>query len=428
MATPRIVEPDVVGMLRTAAAVQRSGDMSKATTLYRRVLDFAPAQPIALNALGMIALSSRDPAAIEWFERAIAADPQAGPLHLNLATAYRNNGDGPGEQRALEAALALDQRNIMANFRLAELFDRTGREAAATARWHGLSLMLAGIAPRSPQLDDILAKARQRLASQGARLSELIDQALSAPRDAATASDRRRVDACIDAMLGRRRIYSNECHGLHFPFLPADEFFDRAHFPWMPAIEAETDSIRAELEALLAAPDSGFAPYVDMAPGSPVGRWTPLDGSPQWSARYLWRYGERDDDVCARCPRTAAALEAVPRADLYQKAPTAFFSVLKPGTRLPPHSGVSNVRAIVHLPLIVPDRCGLRVGGETRKWQVGTAMAFDDTIEHEAWNESDEVRAILIFDVWNPHLTTLERHMVQRLFETIGEQMPSVSD
>ncbi|MBW6522026.1 aspartyl/asparaginyl beta-hydroxylase domain-containing protein [Sphingomonas sp. RHCKR47] len=428
MATHRIAEPDIAGMLRTAAAAQRSGNMSQATTLYWRVLELAPDQPIALNALGMIALSQNDAAAVDWFERAIIADPQAVPLHLNLATAHRKNGDEQGEQRALEATLALDQRNIMANFRLAELLDRSGREAAAITRWHGLSLMLGSIKPRSPQLDDILAKARQRLAGQSARLGTLIDRALSAQRDGATASEQRRVDACVDAMLGRRRIYNNECHGLHFPFLPADEFFDRANFPWMPAIEAETDAIRAELETLLAAPDSGFAPYVDMAPGSPVGRWTPLDGSPQWSARYLWRYGQRDDEVCARCPRTAAALEAVPRAELYQKAPTAFFSVLKPGTRLPPHSGVSNVRAIVHLPLIVPDRCGLRVGGETREWQVGTAMAFDDTIEHEAWNESEEVRAVLIFDVWNPHLTPLERDMIRRLFETIGEQMPSVSD
>ena len=418
----------MVSMLRTASAAQQSGDISRATMLYRRVLETAPAQPVALNALGMIALSSRDPKAVEWFERAAAADPQAAPLLLNLATAHRSNGDEEGEQRALEAALALDQRNIMANFRLAELLDRTGRDAAATARWHGLSLMIGSIAPRSPQLQGIFTKARQRIADQGAKLGDLIDQALSASRDVATATERRRVDACIDAMLGRRRIYNNECHGLHFPFLPADEYFDRAHFPWMPAIEAETDAIRAELETLLAAPDSGFAPYVDMAPGSPVGRWTPLDRSLQWSARYLWRYGQRDDDVCARCPRTAAALEAVPRADLYQKAPTAFFSILKPGTRLPPHSGVSNVRAIVHLPLIVPDRCGLRVGGETREWQVATAMAFDVTIEHEAWNDSDEVRAVLIFDVWNPHLTTLERSMVQRLFETIGEQMPNVSD
>jgi aspartyl/asparaginyl beta-hydroxylase (cupin superfamily) len=73
---------------------------------------------------------------------------------------------------------------------------------------------------------------------------------------------------------------------------------------------------------------------------------------------------------------------------------------------------VTNTRAIVHLPLIVPEKCGFRVGGETREWEVGTAFAFDDTIEHEAWNDSDHHRAVLIFDVWNPHLTVAEQNVI----------------
>jgi aspartyl/asparaginyl beta-hydroxylase (cupin superfamily) len=221
-------------------------------------------------------------------------------------------------------------------------------------------------------------------------------------------------------MLGRRRVYHNEPHGLHFPFLPADEFFDRALFPWMAELEGAAPAIRRELEALLAAHDSGFSPYVEMTPGSPVGKWTPLDGSDAWSARYLWKYGERQAEVCERCPETAAALERVPLADMPGKGPTAFFSVLKPGARLPAHTGVSNVRAIVHLPLIVPPGCGFRVGGETREWVEGRAFAFDDTIEHEAWNGSDAIRAVLILDVWNPHLSTAERDMLRELFRTLA--------
>ena len=90
--------------------------------------------------------------------------------------------------------------------------------------------------------------------------------------------------------------------------------------------------------------------------------------------------------------------------------------MLKPHTRIPPHTGVTNTRAIVHLPLIVPPGCGFRVGGETREWQEGTAFAFDDTIEHEAWNDSDELRAVLIFDVWNPHMTAGDRELLLRYF------------
>src|SRR3546814_10294056 len=86
--------------------------------------------------------------------------------------------------------------------------------------------------------------------------------------------------------------------------------------------------------------------------------------------------------------------------------------MLRPHTRIPPHTGVTNSRAIIHLPLIVPAECGFRVGGETREWVEGRPFAFDDTIEHEAWNDSPAMRAVLIFDVWNPHLTEEEQGIV----------------
>jgi aspartyl/asparaginyl beta-hydroxylase (cupin superfamily) len=89
------------------------------------------------------------------------------------------------------------------------------------------------------------------------------------------------------------------------------------------------------------------------------------------------------------------------------------FSILEPHTRIPPHTGSSNVRATVHLPLVVPGGCGFRVGAETRIVEAGKAWAFDDTIEHEAWNDSAEPRAILILDTWNPFLTEAERAAVR---------------
>jgi aspartyl/asparaginyl beta-hydroxylase (cupin superfamily) len=90
------------------------------------------------------------------------------------------------------------------------------------------------------------------------------------------------------------------------------------------------------------------------------------------------------------------------------------FSVLSPRTRIPPHTGIANTRLVLHLPLIVPDGCGFRVGSETRPWRVGEAWVFDDTIEHEAWNDSDAQRIILICDVWNPHLSLEERELIVR--------------
>ena len=97
------------------------------------------------------------------------------------------------------------------------------------------------------------------------------------------------------------------------------------------------------------------------------------------------------------------------------RSPAAMFSVLQPKTRIPPHTGVANFRLVVHLPLIVPGHCGFRVGGETREWRVGNAWVFDDTIEHEAWNDSDQIRIIFICDVWNPRLSVEEQVAIDKV-------------
>jgi len=209
---------------------------------------------------------------------------------------------------------------------------------------------------------------------------------------------------------------------MNYPFLPADEYLDREHFPWIEQLEAQTAVIRAELVELLASPDPGLEPYVTMPPGTPTNTWTELNNSRAWSALHLWKEGERIEQACSRAPKTAAIIEALPLAEIPNRAPTVFFSILEAGKHIPPHTGVTNTRTIIHLPLVVPPGCTFRVGGETREWREGEAFAFDDTIEHEAWNRSDQNRAVLILDCWNPHLSDQERAMICRLFEISDAQ------
>ena len=116
----------------------------------------------------------------------------------------------------------------------------------------------------------------------------------------------------------------------------------------------------------------------------------------------------------------------MPQCDVPGHAPTAFFSILDPKTHIPPHTGVTNTRLTVHLPLIVPPDCKFRVGSETREWVAGKAWVFDDTIEHEARNGSDEPRAILIFDIWNPFLTPAERDLIRAATDVVGTYYGSV--
>ena len=379
--------------------------------------------PRALNAVGLRALADqRFAEARTAFAAATAAVPGEAALWLNLAASQRALDDQAGEQSSLEHVLSLDQTSFLAQLRLAELFQRSGRNASAAKHWNNVVSLAEWMDRPPPIVTDAAARARAFLETHNAAIDRLVGERLGAALEQA-GPDAKRFRACVDHTLGRRKVFQNQCAGVYYPFLPADEFFDRRLFPWFAALEAKTDVIREEALSLLrAAPDS-IRPYVRVEPGAPGDEtWTALDGSLDWSACFLWEYGVRDEAVCALCPETAAAIDAVPQTHIPGKAPTAFFSILRPGAHIPPHTGVTNTRAIIHLPLVVPSECWFRVGGETRTWREGEAFGFDETIEHEARNGSSEPRIVLIFDVWNPHLSEDERKFYSAFIDVAGDE------
>lgn len=382
-------------------------------------------QPQLRNALGLAALEAGDAGeAIRQFTAATAADPTATVLWMNLAKAQRLAGDDDAERSALEQVLAIDQVQLMALIRLAELHERRGELGSAIDRWNVALGFLVQFPNPTPQLRQVIDHGTAFLAGQRQALADALDKGLAKAFDGASERDRGRASAACDMMTGRRDMLPNKCHGFFYPHLPHDEFFDRAHFPWLERLEAATPVIRRELQAILKSADPGIAPYIDMPSGTPRNLWSELDGSTDWSALHLWRDGERIDAVCERAPQTAALVESLPLASIPNRAPAVFFSILKAGKTIPPHTGVTNIRSIVHLPLIVPEQCGFRVGEQKREWREGEAFVFDDTIEHEAWNHSDQDRVLLILDCWNPHLSEDERAIILKIFEISAAQRP----
>jgi aspartate beta-hydroxylase len=204
----------------------------------------------------------------------------------------------------------------------------------------------------------------------------------------------------------------------YMPGLPPLRYYEREALPWTATIEAATDTIREELRALLA-DEAGFKPYVEGERNRPHHNFLGLLDDPRWSAFYLIEDGAMHAVNAARCPRTMAALADVPLCEMPGRTPSVHFSLLRPGARIPPHTGMLNTRLICHLPLIVPGNCALRVGGETRRWEDRKTLIFDDSIVHEAWNDSGDTRVILLFDIWRPELTAIERRAVAALFEAI---------
>ncbi len=267
----------------------------------------------------------------------------------------------------------------------------------------------------APSLRTALEHAQAHVAADARALADYVRRQTSQLRDASKNESLDRFDESIDILAGVQPRYVHDPAMLYYPRLPAIPFFDREHFPWLSKLEAGAATITEELNQVLRDDLAKFAPYIQYPPGAPVNQWAQLNHSAAWSTFFLWRDGVRQDANCARCPKTVALLESLPLAHQRGYAPTAMFSMLSPRTHIPAHTGSANTRLIVHLPLILPENCRFRVGAETRPWRPGEAWVFDDTIEHEAWNDSDETRVILIFDVWNPLLSEAERALVTEM-------------
>ena len=397
-----------------ASDAWQQGRHDESTALLEAVLAGDPCHLAALNTLGMIALNGGDAAAaLHWLGQAAAVEPDAAPIWFNLHQAHDLAGDAAQSMASLERALESDPYYVPAILMKADLLRRLGRTAEAAGMFRAILAIGPNAGALPPPVRAALADGIALVEAEDAARAAAIAAPLEAVRAAFPEADLDRATAYAEQRTGRRRVYVQQPIGGHFPYLPAIEFFAPALFPWFAQLEAKTEEIKAELLAALGAPGGAMRPYIAFDATQPVNQWAELNHSRRWSAFFFWEDGVRHDANCARCPATTKLLETLPLLDLPGKGPTAMFSILEPKTRIPPHTGSNNVRATVHLPLVVPEGSGFRVGAETRALEAGRAWAFDDTIEHEAWNDGDVPRAILILDTWNPLLTEAERAAVR---------------
>jgi aspartate beta-hydroxylase len=414
-------DASVLRMIQAARAAGADGRQSESDQLLARAAQLSPGHPAVLNELGLRMMQRGDAKnARELFLRATQADEGHPSLWSNLASSCYSLGLAQEAMEAVERALTLEPRHLASLLQKGAIMDARGdlRNAARTYR-NALATLPPGIAP-PPTVAAMVERARESVEADNVLLAAALDERLAAIRERHGGGSYRRVDRCIEFITGRRQHYNPQPTFMHFPEIPAIEFFERGQFPWLDDIEAASEAIREELTGVLVADRAGLEPYIAYPEGVPLDQWRELNKSRRWSAYFLWNQGVAQPAHLARCPRTAEALTMAPQCDVAGRGPTAFYSILDAGTAIPPHSGVTNTRLTVHLPLIVPPDCGFRVGGETREWIPGKAWVFDDTIEHEAWNRSDMPRAVLIFDIWNPYLSDAERDLMRAATEVFG--------
>ena len=334
---------------------------------------------------------------------------------LRLAAVHRANGKPAEALHAVRRALEASPLDFMALLMQASLLEKLGDASAGEAWDHALAQTPDGELP--PHVEAAVAQGRQRRDSWlDAREAALASAMAKAEADA-DPDESKRITRFRSNVLRRTKAFHSTPTHFHFPGLRELEFHPRSKFAWLAELEAATETIASELDAVMAAERAELVPYIQYADHLPLDQWRPLNNNPDWTAIHLLNRGERVEANARHCPVTMNILSALPQPDIAGAGPNAMFSLLAPRTAIPSHVGVNNTRLVCHLPLIVPPGCWFRVGAETVHWERGKAFVFDDTMEHEAANPSNELRVVFIFDLWHPDLSAAERDAVRSLIE-----------
>jgi aspartate beta-hydroxylase len=426
MTNPEHSTSELLAMMRQALSAR---DVRGAERIAEIISVREPAQEDAVGFLITQALSRNEvPRALSVARGGVYAQSTSARLQFHLGLALRASGDHTAALQAFQAAHLCDPTLLAALLWQADCERALGRHSSALrSQLKALNIAeQSGLLPRIATLAPPIRERIERAIADVQRArKQAIEPALASMRNSSGTAAVARIDRALERLYGGpapEPTHPLQQPSLLFvPDLPDQAWFERDQFPFLAALEAATNTIRKELLGVLA-DESDLTPYVDMPDAAPAAEmWGDLNRSPAWSAYHLYRHGERVDAHCARCPQTVAMLESLPLMRIPDHAPEILFSVLKPRTRIPPHTGVINGRLTVHLPLIVPENCGaLRAGDEQRSWRIGECLIFDDSFVHEAWNDSDQTRVVLILDAWNPHLAEPERSALSAAIAELG--------
>lgn len=181
------------------------------------------------------------------------------------------------------------------------------------------------------------------------------------------------------------------------PGIPSQRYYDKEDFEWTPMLEESFETLREEVLSIIQNDhQQQFGEFCTELENLMTG----------WNTMAFYVNGRRQQDACERAPHLAEIADAMLE---YEEGELTMVSALNPRSHIPPHVGPLNGILRCHLPLHIPNGCGLRVGGEDVEWEEGKVLVFDDSFVHEVWNDSDEVRIVLFFNAWHPCLSENER-------------------
>lgn len=363
---------------------------------------------------GLAALRGQEPARAATILRSHAATtPPAGFPWLALAHAELLLGNFDAAAEALDRRLTEAPRDIAALLQRGRLHEQAGNPRAAVSFYQAARNQVGAEGGLPSQLRPLLDHAANYCSAATAEFEARLQEATSGPLST-------EMHEVLGLLRGEREIDLQQPSVLYYPGLAQKRFFDSKEFPWLTPMLDLLPEMQAEWAAISAQGAQGFAPYVQVAENRPAPA-NPLLGSMAWTALHFWQNGAIVPENAARCPATMKALSYAPMPQISRRSPNAHWSRLLPGAHIRPHFGMLNTRLICHIPIKTAPDCTLRVGSETRCWQDGVPLIFDDSMEHEARNGGDEERVVLLFEIWRPEIPEQDRAVISRIFEVIGE-------
>jgi aspartate beta-hydroxylase len=423
-------EPNIDTLFESAERARQEGRLDAALADYDKVLARAPAHVGALYRKALLAFqANRLAESAALLRDACAVKPDDAELNFYQGFVLLAAGREQEALAPLERAAAVNPQWYAPHLKLGVAHLVLGQRDKAQL-WFQRALMadpgLRAVSADESRPAALREEVRAAFQLVAEREWAIVGAALAAGARADPAADLSRLERGFRIQHGREaRVFNHPLRQpkfLYLPDLPATPWFEREHFDWVPMVEQQLPAVRDELETLIRE-EAEFVPYISDDGGESASGtdFSGLAGSMVWNAFHL-NLGDRwVEDRCRRCPQTTTLMRAVPTARMRGSAPEIMFSRLQAGGHIVPHFGLMNVRLTVHLGVIIPDQCAIRVADETRSWQEGRVLLFDDSFEHEAWNRSDRDRSVLIFEVWHPALNPAEIVAIERFFDARRE-------
>ena len=415
--------------LEQARRYAQSGQVLEAELMYRSILEYSPGHVRASSELAQLMLLQGDAQrAIQALRELVQVHPNDAELSLDYAAALADAGHLSDAIAFVEGVLVTRASHFPTWLFLGHAKQADGDRIGALRAWYKAvtGAQRAGLW-KDPETTPagILAPVVEAIEQVRVGRRELLFDAYDDLRKQHGATELRRVDRALTGYLREWNSAPSDPRQrpkfFYFPDLPNTAYHDPALQPWAERLRSSFKIIREEAMRVWAE-DQSFQGFLELSDMARLKEYVRGDGAaPSWEAFFFYRHGERFDVNHDRCPRTSELLESIELCRIADQAPEICFSVLKPGTHILPHFGVSNVRLVMHLPLLVPSDCALNlIGVGEHEWQEGRLVMFDDTFQHEAWNRSDSTRIVLLMDCWNPHLKPVERIAVKQLIEIIS--------